>query len=65
MNTVEKQKRFRFWMIISILIISMIVFSFLSLNLGAISISPKEVIQTLMGQGSDRQELVLFQFRMP
>lgn len=65
MNTLEKQKRIRFWTIISILVLGIIVFSFLSLNLGAISISPKEVIQTLMGQGSDRQELVLFKFRMP
>ncbi len=65
MNILEKQKRLRFWTIISILVIGIIVFSFLSLNLGAISISPKEVVQTLMGQGSDRQELVLFKFRMP
>lgn len=65
MNTIEKKKRLRFWLIISILIIGIIAFFFISLSLGMISISPKEVIQTLMGQGTDRQELVLFKFRMP
>nr|WP_254434299.1 iron ABC transporter permease [Halobacillus sp. Marseille-Q1614] len=37
----------------------------ISLNLGAIQISPSEVFQTLIGQGNSRQELVLFDFRLP
>lgn len=37
----------------------------LSLNLGFIRIGPAEVVRTLLGQGTDQQELVLFQFRLP
>ncbi|WP_082235665.1 FecCD family ABC transporter permease [Halobacillus massiliensis] len=37
----------------------------ISLNLGAVQISPGEVFQTLFGQGNSRQELVLFTFRLP
>lgn len=37
----------------------------LSLNLGFIKIGPLEVLQTLLGRGTDQQELVLFQFRLP
>ncbi|WP_431801840.1 FecCD family ABC transporter permease [Halobacillus andaensis] len=36
-----------------------------SLNLGSIQISPAEVVQTILGEGNTRQELVLFQFRLP
>lgn len=65
MNLIEKQKVKRFWLIISLLIISIIGFSFISLSVGVISISPMEVIQTLMQNGTEKQELVLFDFRMP
>lgn len=37
----------------------------LSLNLGFIRIGPLEVLQTFLGQGTDQQELVLYQFRLP
>ncbi len=37
----------------------------LSLNLGFIRIGPVEVFQTFLNQGTDQQELVLFQFRLP
>jgi iron complex transport system permease protein len=65
MNQIEKQKRKRFWTIIGTLILAIIGFSFLSLSLGVISISPMEVIQTLMQNGTQQQELILFDFRMP
>lgn len=65
MNELEQIKCKRFWTISGILIVLMIGFSFLSLNMGVISISPKEVIQTLMQNGTDQQELVLFNFRLP
>lgn len=65
MNALQIQKRRRFWLVIGILIAGIVAVSFISLHLGAISISPKEVIQTLMGKGTDNQELVLFKFRMP
>jgi len=65
MNKVEKQKLKKFWVIIGILILAIIGFSFLSLNLGVISISPMEVIQTLLQNGTQQQALILFEFRMP
>lgn len=37
----------------------------LSLNLGFIKIGPLEVLRTLLGGGTEQQELVLFQFRLP
>ncbi|MEG2602327.1 MAG: iron ABC transporter permease, partial [Carnobacterium sp.] len=37
----------------------------IQLNLGAIRISPLETIQTLMGNGSARNQLILFEFRLP
>ncbi|MFA1821124.1 FecCD family ABC transporter permease [Virgibacillus oceani] len=65
MNEVEKQKQQRFWLIFGVLIIAIIGFFFVSLSTGVISISPMEVIQTLMQNGTERQELILFDFRMP
>lgn len=65
MNIVEQKRRKKFWLIVSILLLSMIGFLFISLSTGVISISPIEVIQTLMQNGTARQELVLFNFRMP
>jgi iron complex transport system permease protein len=37
----------------------------LSLNLGFIKIGPLEVIRTLLGGGTEQQELVLYGFRLP
>lgn len=37
----------------------------IQLNLGAIRISPLETIQTLMGNGTARNQLILFEFRLP
>lgn len=49
---------------ISLLVL--LVFSILvSLNYGLISISPSEVWQTFLGNGTTKQELVLFSIRMP
>ncbi|MCJ7841437.1 iron ABC transporter permease [Lederbergia sp. NSJ-179] len=38
---------------------------FTSLSIGVIQISPKEVINTLLNNGTAKQELVLFDFRLP
>ena len=37
----------------------------LSFNLGRYTLSPMEVMQTVIGNGTKRQELVLFEFRLP
>lgn len=36
-----------------------------SMNTGFIQLSPLDVIKTLIGAGTDKQELILFEFRLP
>ncbi|WP_438799894.1 FecCD family ABC transporter permease [Alkalicoccobacillus porphyridii] len=48
-----------------ILVITIIVMFFVSLNLGLIRIAPMDVLRTLTGSGEERDALVLFQFRLP
>ncbi|WP_102716270.1 iron ABC transporter permease [Paenibacillus castaneae] len=44
----------------------LIILSFIiSMNTGLISLSPIEVLRTLFGAGTDMQELILFDFRLP
>ncbi|GGF34325.1 iron(3+)-hydroxamate import system permease protein FhuG [Halobacillus andaensis] len=59
----QGRTHFALWMI-GLLILNVSLF-LLSLNLGAIQISPSEVFRTFLGEGDSRQELVLFQFRLP
>ncbi|MCP3029371.1 iron ABC transporter permease [Halobacillus sp. A5] len=57
--------RSRFILLLAGLFILNIGLFLLSLNLGSIQISPAEVLDTFLGNGDTRQELVLFQFRLP
>nr|WP_237562951.1 iron ABC transporter permease [Bacillus dakarensis] len=50
---------------IGLLLSLILVMFFISLSTGVIQIAPGDVIKTLLNQGSDRQELVLFEFRLP
>lgn len=65
MQDFRKAKKKRFGMIIMVLILLLIGLFFISLSTGVIQISPKEVVQTLLHKGTERQELVLFEFRLP
>jgi len=58
-----KQKRF-IWTVTTLVIIILLTF-IVSLNLGSFSIKPSEVIQTILGQGTRKQEIVLFNMRLP
>lgn len=59
----RKNKKFIY---ITIALIALIIISALvSLNLGSLSIKPMEVLNTLIGQGTKKQELVLFNIRLP
>src|SRR5699024_8012930 len=55
----------RFWKILLFLIVLMVTMIFVSLSIGVISISPKEVMQTLFNAGTNQQKLILFDFRLP
>lgn len=55
----------KFVITFSALVILVIIAGLLSLNFGVVSLSPSEVLQTFLGNGSTKQELVLFQIRLP
>ncbi|RCW76827.1 FecCD family ABC transporter permease [Saliterribacillus persicus] len=63
--TAKAKLRKKFILSSIILLIAIVCSSLLSLNLGIITISPLEVWQTILGNGTEQQELVLFQFRLP
>ncbi|WP_433940370.1 FecCD family ABC transporter permease [Paenibacillus lautus] len=65
-NTMHERKgRKRNIMTLSILGALIILVFLISMNTGVIRLSPLEVIKTLFGGGTDKQELVLFEFRLP
>ena len=51
--------------IIGILGLLIVVAFMISMNTGYIKLSPLEVIRTLFGLGTDKQHLILFEFRLP
>lgn len=51
--------------IITAIFLLIIVMFIISMNTGFIRLSPWEVIQTLFGQGDEKQSLILFEFRLP
>ncbi|MFC4559234.1 FecCD family ABC transporter permease [Virgibacillus kekensis] len=65
MRTPYKKKTGRFAGIMILLVVLIIVMFFVTLSTGVIQIAPVDVVKTLFSQGTDRQELVLFDFRLP
>lgn len=65
MNTYETKKKKQFLLIVTLLMGLLISMFFISLSSGVIQIEPGDVIKTLFNQGTDRQELILFDFRLP
>lgn len=55
----------RFMIVLFTVLALIVVMLLTSINTGIVSLTPVEVLKTLLGQGTDRQELVLFQFRLP
>jgi iron complex transport system permease protein len=51
--------------VMAILSIFIVLVFFLSLNMGFIRMAPFDVIRTLIGSGSERDWLILFDFRLP
>ncbi len=51
--------------LMGILVILLAVFFIISMNLGASRLSPIEIARTLLGAGTARQSLILFEFRLP
>ncbi|WP_416148814.1 FecCD family ABC transporter permease [Salipaludibacillus sp. HK11] len=64
METTKKTQKSPSVVMIGLLVLIIIIF-FLSLNLGYIQIAPLDVIRTLIGSGTEQDQLVLFDFRLP
>ena len=60
---IKKNKKF---IIVIAILVAMIFGTFLiSLNMGSLSISPGDVIKTLIGQGTKAHEIAIFKLRLP
>ncbi|WP_226035532.1 FecCD family ABC transporter permease [Aquibacillus saliphilus] len=60
-DTIKKRP----WIFIVIVVTLIVIAFFFSLNTGASTMGPKDVIQTLLGNGTDKHQLILFEFRLP
>lgn len=65
MTKVQHKTKTRNLMIIGILSMLIVLVFIISMNTGYIKLSPLEVIRTLFGLGTDKQQLILFEFRLP
>lgn len=63
MIKIDKNKKF--FVVISILIFMIFATFLVSLNTGSLAISPIDVINTLIGQGSKSHEIAIFDLRLP
>lgn len=61
----ERKDRKRKIVILSVIGALIVLVFLISMNTGVIRLSPVEVIKTLFGSGTDKQNLVLFEFRLP
>ncbi len=51
--------------IISIMIIIIIILSIISMNVGKMNLSPKEVLDVFLKKGTAKQNLIVYEFRLP
>ncbi|WP_420488694.1 FecCD family ABC transporter permease [Paenibacillus arenosi] len=65
MESLDRQRRNRSMMIMGILTMLIFIVLVVSMNTGYARLSPLEVLSTLFGYGSAKQELILFEFRLP
>jgi ABC-type Fe3+-siderophore transport system permease subunit len=63
-----KKKRFtlgRNVMILALLVAIMVTIAVISINSGKMSLSISEVFQVILGKGTEKQNLIIFEFRLP
>ena len=65
LTNVQYKAQSRNLLIIGILSLLIVLVFMISMNTGYIKLSPLEVIRTLFGFGTDKQKLILFEFRLP
>ncbi|GIP21669.1 iron ABC transporter permease [Paenibacillus sp. J22TS3] len=61
----EKNRHTRAIWVMAVFAILIAVMFLISMNLGQIRLTPTEVFRTVAGQGTAKQELILFEFRLP
>lgn len=59
------RRRLRGSVVLAALVILIVAVFVISMNIGYIRLSPLEVAKTLLGFGTAKQELILFEFRLP
>lgn len=52
-------------LIIAIMFVMMLVIAIVSVNSGKMNLSPSEVLNVILGKGTDKQNLIVFEFRLP
>lgn len=65
MTKVQQKTKTRNLLVVGILSLLIVIAFIISMNTGYIKLSPLEVIRTLFGLGTDKQHLILFEFRLP
>lgn len=48
-----------------VLMVLILMFAVISMNSGKMNLSPLEVLNVLLGNGTDKQNLIVFDFRLP
>ncbi|GMK41727.1 iron ABC transporter permease [Paenibacillus sp. CCS19] len=62
---IEQRRRKRSILVLSVLGALIVITFIISMNTGFIRLSPLDVLKTLFGMGTSKQELILFDFRLP
>ncbi|MBB6692943.1 iron ABC transporter permease [Cohnella xylanilytica] len=60
-----RRRAARAWTLIAVLAVLVVVVFVVSMNSGFIRLSPLSVAKTLFGAGTDKEELILFELRLP
>lgn len=60
-----RKKAVRAFSIILLFAVLIVIVFIISMNMGQIRLSPGEVFRTFFGMGTDKQELILYEFRLP
>ncbi|KHD86593.1 FecCD family ABC transporter permease [Heyndrickxia ginsengihumi] len=63
MRNTNQQKRFRITLLISLIVLITVLV--ISLATGYISLTPTQLLQIIIGQGTSNENLIFFQFRLP
>ncbi|WP_040949467.1 FecCD family ABC transporter permease [Gorillibacterium massiliense] len=65
LSPAERHRRTRNLIVVSVFIVGILAAFVVSMNTGVIKLTPADLLRTLFGGGTDRQRLILFDFRLP